>query len=70
MYILEGLRRSIPARSADGRTLSRGTSVVILRRERGIAFVESLDPLEDLSDSAPRMLPSEEVEQSEVVDNR
>jgi membrane protein implicated in regulation of membrane protease activity len=45
VFTLEGLRRSAPARSVDGRPLPRGTSVVILRRERGIAWVTPLDPL-------------------------
>ena len=48
IYTLEGLRRSAAARSIDGRALPRGTSVVIVRRERGVALVEPLDPLEDL----------------------
>ncbi len=45
IYTLEGLRRSAAARSIDGRALPRGTAVVIVRRERGIAWVEPLDPL-------------------------
>jgi hypothetical protein len=45
VFTLEGLQRSIPARSLDGQALPRGTSVVIVRREKGLAYVESLDPL-------------------------
>jgi membrane protein implicated in regulation of membrane protease activity len=45
IYTLEGLHRTAPARTQDGRMLPRGTEVVIIRREKGIAWVEPLDPL-------------------------
>ncbi len=45
IYTLENLRRSAPARSLDGATMPRGTPVVIVRRERGMAWVAPLDPL-------------------------
>jgi hypothetical protein len=47
LYTLEGLHRSLPARSSDGQTIPRGTAVVITRREGGFAWVEPLDPLEE-----------------------
>ncbi len=47
VYTLEGLHRSIPARSSTGKPIPRGTEVVITRRERGIAWVEPLIPLGD-----------------------
>jgi len=50
LYTLEGLHRSLPARSEDGRTIPRGTAVVITRREGGFAWVEPLDPLPDAQD--------------------
>jgi len=57
IYTLEGLRRSAAARSLDGAPLPRGAHVVIVRRERGIAWVTPLDPLaalgEPLSSAAP-----------------
>ncbi len=49
LYTLEGLRRSAPARTLDGRPLPRGTQVVIVRREQGMAWVTPLDPLTALS---------------------
>jgi hypothetical protein len=49
IYTLEGLHRSIPAYSQDGKPIPRGTTVVILRRERGFAWVEPLDPLEEMA---------------------
>lgn len=52
LYTLEGLRRSLPARSVDGAPLPRGTSVVIIRRERGIAWVVPTDPLDALTPDA------------------
>jgi hypothetical protein len=45
IYTIEGLHRSAPARCMDGRPLPRGARVVIVRRERGIAWVLPLDPL-------------------------
>jgi membrane protein implicated in regulation of membrane protease activity len=54
IYTLEGLRCSAAARSVDGTPLPRGTTVVIVRREHGIAWVEPLDPLAVLNQqSAP-----------------
>lgn len=46
LYTLEGLHRSMPARSVDGTPIRRGASVVITRSAGGIAWVEPLDPLE------------------------
>jgi membrane protein implicated in regulation of membrane protease activity len=45
VYTKHGTTRSEGARSADGSPLPRGTEVVILRYERGIAYVEPLDKL-------------------------
>src|SRR5919202_2395066 len=54
IYTLEGLRCSAAARSVDGTPLPCGTTVVIVRREQGIAWVEPLDPLAALNQqSAP-----------------
>jgi len=39
-YVLNGVRQVMAARSATGEALPRGAEVVIMRRERGIAFVE------------------------------
>src|SRR5215218_2986748 len=39
-YVLNGVRQVSAARTLDGLALPRGTEVVILRREHGIAFVE------------------------------
>jgi membrane protein implicated in regulation of membrane protease activity len=58
IYALEGLRCSAAARSVDGTPLPRGTTVVIVRREQGIAWVEPLDPLAALNQqSAPARAP-------------
>jgi hypothetical protein len=43
VYSLAGTRRSDGARSATGEALERGTEVVILKVERGIAYVERWD---------------------------
>jgi len=50
IYTLEGLRRSAAARSTEGAPLPRGTQVVIVRRERGVAWVAPLDPLATLDE--------------------
>jgi membrane protein implicated in regulation of membrane protease activity len=47
-YTLEGLHRSAIARSEDGIEIPRGTQVVITRRDQGIAWVEPLDPIDEL----------------------
>ena len=39
IYTQLGARRSAPARSEDGTTIERGSEVVVLRYERGIAYV-------------------------------
>jgi membrane protein implicated in regulation of membrane protease activity len=39
-YVLNGVRQVSAARSVSGIALPRGTEVVVLRRERGIALVE------------------------------
>ena len=55
LFLQTGARRSSAARSDDGRTIERGTEVVVIRYERGIAYVrpwEELEggPLNSLSD--------------------
>ncbi len=44
-FVKAGTARSEGARSADGSSLPRNTEVVVLRYERGIAYVEPLDKL-------------------------
>ena len=46
-----GTRRSAPARSEDGTPIPRGAEVIVLRYERGIAYVRPWDEL--ASDPAP-----------------
>jgi hypothetical protein len=46
MYTQLGARRSSPARSEDGSTIERGSEVVVLRYERGIAYVREWHDLE------------------------
>jgi hypothetical protein len=48
-YTLEGLHRSAIARSEDGIEIPRGAQVVITRRDHGIAWVEPIDPFDELS---------------------
>jgi hypothetical protein len=46
IYTQLGARRSIPARSEDGTTIDRGSEVVVLRYERGIAYVRAWHDME------------------------
>ena len=55
LFLQTGARRSSAARSDDGRTIERGTEVVVIRYERGIAYVRPWadlegDPLTGLPD--------------------
>jgi membrane protein implicated in regulation of membrane protease activity len=55
LFLQTGARRSSAARSDDGRTIERGTEVLVIRYERGIAYVRPWaelegDPLNGLPD--------------------
>ncbi len=39
LFVQTGARRSSAARSDDGRSIERGTEVVVIRYERGVAYV-------------------------------
>ena len=45
LYTQTGARRATPARSEDGSAIERGTEVVVLRYERGIAYVRRWEDL-------------------------
>jgi membrane protein implicated in regulation of membrane protease activity len=45
LYVQTGARRSAAARSEDGRGIDRGTEVVVMRYERGIAYVRPWEEL-------------------------
>jgi membrane protein implicated in regulation of membrane protease activity len=47
IYSQTGARRAAAARSEDGRAIERGTEVVVIRYERGIAYVRRWDDLND-----------------------
>jgi hypothetical protein len=46
IYTQLGARRSAPARLEDGMTIDRGSEVVVLRYERGIAYVRAWHDLD------------------------
>lgn len=55
LYVQTGARRSSAARSDDGRSIERGTEVVVIRYERGVAYVRPWaelegDPFKSLAD--------------------
>ena len=43
VYSKAGTRRVASARSEDGRSLERGDEVVIVRSERGVAYVQTFE---------------------------
>jgi membrane protein implicated in regulation of membrane protease activity len=47
LFLQTGARRCSAARSDDGRTIERGTEVVVIRYERGIAYVRPWAELEN-----------------------
>jgi hypothetical protein len=47
LFSQNGARRSSPARSDNGDTVARDTEVVVMRYERGIAYVRRWDELSD-----------------------
>ena len=56
LFVQTGARRSSAARSDDGRSIERGTEVVVIRYERGVAYVRPWaelegDPFKSLADS-------------------
>ena len=53
-YDLEGLHRTAPARAEEQASLPRGTNVVIVGYERGVARVRTLDPLSAVPSRIPR----------------
>jgi len=49
IYSQEGTRRSCGARSEDGRAIDRGTEVVVMRYDKGIAYVRRWDEMHQQS---------------------
>jgi hypothetical protein len=45
VYSQGGVRRVVTARSENGEALDRGTEVVVVRYERGVAYVEAFEQL-------------------------
>jgi len=43
IYSQQGTRRSCGARSEDGKAIARGSEVVVLRYEKGIAYVRQFE---------------------------
>ncbi len=48
IYSQTGARRAAAARSEDGSLIERGTEVIVIRYERGIAYVRRWDDLNSL----------------------
>ncbi len=45
IYVRDGYRRAAPARSEDGVPIERGSEVIVLRYEKGIAYVRTWDAM-------------------------
>jgi hypothetical protein len=52
MYVQMGVRQVSAARANDGSAIPKGTEVVILRRDRGIVYVDLWENLVDRPDSS------------------
>jgi membrane protein implicated in regulation of membrane protease activity len=45
IYIRDGARKCVPARSEDGTVIERGREVIVIRYERGIAYVRTWEAM-------------------------
>ena len=45
IYVRDGARRPLPARSEDGGEISRDEEVIVTRFEKGIAYVRTWDAM-------------------------
>jgi membrane protein implicated in regulation of membrane protease activity len=45
IYTRDGCRKAVPARSEDGVAIERGSEVIVLRYEKGIAYVRTWDAM-------------------------
>jgi membrane protein implicated in regulation of membrane protease activity len=45
IYVRDGIRRPVPARSEDGAEIAKGEQVVVTRYEHGIAYVCTLEAM-------------------------
>ncbi len=64
-YNLHGYRRAESARSLNGQPIPRGTEVVILQYEKGVAYVQAVEEI--LKQELPLELPASEVLKQEVL---
>jgi hypothetical protein len=53
LFSLNGTRRCAAARAEDGRLIERDTQVLVLRYERGIAWIRPWTELDELESSSP-----------------
>ncbi|MGA8027500.1 MAG: hypothetical protein WB992_10155 [Bryobacteraceae bacterium] len=58
IYVRDGGRRPVPARSEDGAQIGRGEEVVVTRYEKGIAYVRTWEAMTQ-SGSSPKSLQKE-----------
>ncbi len=45
IYVREGVRRAVPARSEEGTAIERGNEVIVTRFEKGIAYVRTWEAM-------------------------
>jgi membrane protein implicated in regulation of membrane protease activity len=45
LYVRDGARKAVPAKSEDGVVIERGSEVIVLRYEKGIAYVRTWDAM-------------------------
>jgi hypothetical protein len=45
IYVRDGARKPVPARTEDGQEIKRGEEVIVTRYEKGIAYVRTWDAM-------------------------
>lgn len=71
IYVRDGLRKPLPARSDDGQQIGRGEEVIVTRYERGIASVRTWEAMTQPARvvQAPQRLPDETSSKETRSDN-
>jgi membrane protein implicated in regulation of membrane protease activity len=54
IYVRDGARKSVPARSDEGNEIARGEEVIVTRYEKGIAYVRTWDAMTQRPAEVPR----------------
>jgi membrane protein implicated in regulation of membrane protease activity len=67
IYVRDGARKSLSARSEDGREIHRDEEVIVTRFEKGIAYVRTWDAMTQPANVAPSQVPEKLQEETKHV---